>query len=304
MNGKTNFKATHNGSLIIGQKEIGCAVLENGQRIITHKSLYEMFNKPRRGSISSGDSKLPWFINSKNLTLLLDDEILGCFIPVSYIARNGRLVEGYTAEVIPTICEIFIEAHEQGALSPTQENLYKQSMILVRALAKVGITALIDEATGYQDDRNAQELQNLLQQYISKDLLKWQKRFPNQYYKEIYRLHNWEYVSTNNNRPGYIGRFTNKYVYDMFPEKVMEIIKRSSPKKQTRFHQYLSTDVGIPELDKHLAKLLGVMALSDTKEGFEKNFERAFAIELSKKEEEKQIIQQQKLIYKDNYEEN
>lgn len=290
------FKATHNGLLVIGQKEIGCAVLENGQRIIKHVSLYEMFNKPRSGSISSGDARLPWFLGSKNLTLLLNEEVKDSFIPVKYIAKNGREVEGYSAEVIPTICEIFIEAHEKGALNPSQDSLYRQSMILVRALAKVGIAALIDEATGYQNDRNAKELQNLLQQYISKDLLKWQKRFPNQFYKEIYRLHNWEYDDTNNNRPGYIGSFTNKYVYDMFPEKIMEIIKRSNPKKQNRYHQYLSTNVGLPELDKHLAKLLGVMALSDDKKSFEKNFERAFAIELEKKEEDKKIIEEQKVI--------
>ena len=180
-----------------------------------------------------------------------------------------------------------------------QEPLYEQSLILMRALAKVGITALIDEATGYQNDRQAQELQNLLAKFIGEDLLKWQKRFPKQYYKEMFRLHNWEYDENSNKRPGYAGSFTMKYVYDLFPESVIEYIKRENPKSISnnrlyRHHQFLSVDIGVPELDRHISKLLGVMALSDNISDFEKNFKKAFAIELERKKKDTEFLKKNK----------
>ena len=289
---KTHFKVTHSGNLFIGDKMISCAVLENGQRIITQSSIYKVFDKPRRGSQKIDNALIPYFVTSKNLLAFIDDDIKKVFEEVEYISKNGRVVIGYKAEVIPSLCDIIIEAHNRGALNQSQNVLYEQSMILLRALAKVGITALIDEATGFQNDRQAQELQNLLAKFIGEDLLKWQKRFPNQFYKEMFRLHKWEYDPNSTKRPGYAGSFTMKYVYDLFPKKVMEIIKRENPRTISnnhlyRHHQFLSVDIGIPELDRHISKLLGVMALSDNIEDFEKNFKKAFAIELARLEEEK-----------------
>lgn len=298
---KTHFKVTHSGNLIIGEKSISCAVLENGQRIITQTSIYETFDKTRRGSQKDENAVIPYFLTAKNLVSFIDENIKKIFEPVEYISKNGRIVNGYKAEVIPAICDLFIEAYNKGALTNTQIILYQQSLILVRALAKVGITALIDEATGFQNDRQAKELQSLLATYISEDLLKWQKRFPNQYYKEIFRLHGWEYNPESTKRPSYVGSFTLKYVYELFPTKVMEIIKRENPKSAAnnrlyRHHQFLSIDIGVPELDRHISKLLGVMALSDDIKDFENKFERAFALELENKRKEQEINNMQKTL--------
>lgn len=289
---KTHFKVTHSGNLFIGEKEINCAVLENGQRIITQSGIYKVFGKTRRGSQRDEKTVLPNFITSKNLLAFIDNDTKKTFEEVEYLTKTGKTATGYKAEVIPCICDIIIEAHNRGALNQSQQVLYEQSMILLRALAKVGITALIDEATGFQNDRQAQELQSLLVKFIGEDLLKWQKRFPNQFYKEMFRLHKWDYNPDSTKRPGYAGAFTMKYVYDLFPKKVMEIIKRENPKTISnnhlyRHHQFLSVDIGIPELDRHISKLLGVMALSDDIEDFEKKFKKAFAIELERIKEEK-----------------
>ena len=295
---KIHFKVTHSGKLIIGDTSISCAVLENGQRIITQSSIYKTFGKQRRGSQRDENTVIPYFITSKNFIAFLDKDLRKVFEEVEYISKNGRVVKGYKAETIPAICDIFIEAHSRKALMTVQEPLYEQSLILMRALAKVGITALIDEATGYQNDRQAQELQNLLAKFIGEDLLKWQKRFPKQYYKEMFRLHNWEYDENSNKRPGYAGSFTMKYVYDLFPESVIEYIKRENPKSISnnrlyRHHQFLSVDIGVPELDRHISKLLGVMALSDNISDFEKNFKKAFAIELERKKKDTELKKKQ-----------
>jgi len=56
-------------------------------------------------------------------------------------------------------------------LSPRQKIIADQCEILVRSFAKVGIIALVDEATGYQYEREKAELQVILKTYISEEIL-------------------------------------------------------------------------------------------------------------------------------------
>lgn len=281
------FKATHRGYLNVAGKEIPVAVLENGKRVISQAGLFEAFDKPRRGSLINDDN-VPSILEAKNLHALITPDIKEKFEIIPYYHTNGKVANGYDADLITEVCSIYIEAKDRNILLASQMKRYERAVILIRSLAKVGITALIDEATGYQVDREAQALQKLLEQYISKDLMKWQKRFPNSYYKEIFKLHGWEY-SDSNLRPGYVGTFTNKYVYDLFPKEVMDEIKRLNPVennsfRRNRYHQYLTPTIGVPQLDKHISKLIAVMRLSKNIEEFEQNFNSVFEEELAIKE--------------------
>lgn len=281
------FHATHRGYLRIGEKDIPCAVLENGKRVISQTGLFDAFDRPRKGEKRL--EGLPSIVGAKNLQAFVDEEIMEKSEVIKYYHTNGRVASGYDAEFIPLVCDLYIEAKENNALLTSQEKLYARAITIIRALAKIGITALIDEATGYQYDRDGQELQKLLEAYITKDLMKWQRRFPNVYYKEIFRLHDWNYDPSSNLRPSYIGRFTNKYIYELFPNEVMDEIKKKNPKikndtksfRKNRYHQFLTTDIGLPQLDNHISKLLGVMKLSKTVKEFEDNFKIAFDEELA-----------------------
>ena len=265
------LKVTHRGYLKILNKEIPCAVLENGQRIISQTGLFKSFDRPRKGEKRL--EKLPSVVGAKNLLKYVTEELYEKSEVVEYYHTNGKVAQGYNAEIIPLICELYIEAYNNNSLTTSQLKLYERSILLIRALAKVGITALIDEATGYQYDRQAQELQELLKAYISEDLLKWQKRFPNKYYREIFRLYGWEYNENSSKRPGFVGTLTKMYIYDLFPEEVIKEIEKRNPivqnqnswSRRKRHHQFLTTDIGIPQLDHYISKLLGVMALSDNK---------------------------------------
>jgi len=300
---KKILKVTHRGYLKILNKEIPCAVLENGQRIISQTGLFKSFDRPRKGEKRL--EKLPSVVGAKNLLKYVTEELYEKSEVVEYYHTNGKVAQGYNAEIIPLICELYIEAYNNNSLTTSQLKLYERSILLIRALAKVGITALIDEATGYQYDRQAQELQELLKAYISEDLLKWQKRFPNKYYREIFRLHGWEYDENSSKRPGFVGTFTKMYIYDLFPEEVIKEIEKRNPivqnqnswSRRKRHHQFLTTDIGIPQLDHYISKLLGVMALSDNKEEFKKNFKKAFDEEIKLKEAEKEYKNKQMELF-------
>jgi hypothetical protein len=59
---------------------------------------------------------------------------------------------------------------------------------LLRAFATVGIIALVDEATGYQEVRKRNELQQILEAYLKDEFAPWTKKFPDEYYKHLLRL--------------------------------------------------------------------------------------------------------------------
>ena len=277
------YHATHRGYLTIGNTdnkvEIPCAVLENDKRIISQTGLFRAFNRPRKGE--RRQDGLPSIIGAKNLVEFVTAEVEEKIIPIHYYHTNGTTSVGYDAELIPLICELYLNANDKGVTTASQEKVIRQAEIIVRSLAKVGITALIDEATGYQYDREVDELQKLLSKYIAEDFLKWQSRFPKRFYQEAFRLLNWKYDPFSLKRPSYLGRFTNEYVYKVMPPGVLEELRKRNPintkgNRRRRHHQHLTMDLGVPHLDRHLTKLVTVMELSENMTEFKRNFDRVF----------------------------
>lgn len=98
---------------------------------------------------------------------------------------NGQKAFGYRAELLPQVCEVYLEARDAGALVPSQIHIARQAELLVRSLAKVGIVALVDEATGYQRDRGHDALRLLLEKYIVEGLQKWIHTFPDSFFAQL-----------------------------------------------------------------------------------------------------------------------
>lgn len=156
------------------------------------------------------------------------------------------------------ICDAFLEARKSISLSPRQEIIAAQCEILVRAFAKVGIVALVDEATGYQADKNRakDELQKFLSQFITEEASKWVKTFNDSFFEMIYRMHNWDWTMTHK-RPGVVGKWINDIVYERIGPIVLAELERVNPKnekgaRKERHHQHLTEDVGRPKLREHL----------------------------------------------------
>ena len=101
--------------------------------------------------------------------------------------------------------------------------------MLMRALAHVGIIALVDEATGYQDQREKDELRSILKAYISEDLLPWTERFPREFFKQIYRLHGWEFNKKTTRHTPLVGKLINRWVYEQLPKGVLGELQTRNP---------------------------------------------------------------------------
>ena len=185
-----SLRSTHEGILKIGDKELPCAVLSDGTRVLTATAVFQAFDRPRKGKSSEGyrADQMPSFINANNLQPFIDESIMVWTRTIPYQTLSGVQKRGYDARILRGLCKVYMEAKRAGVLLQTQERLAITAEALLLALADVGITALIDEATGYQHTRERDELQKLLKAYVSEALLPWQKRFPDIFYQHLFRL--------------------------------------------------------------------------------------------------------------------
>lgn len=141
---------------------------------------------------------------------------------------------------------------------------------------------MVDEATGYQYDREADALQKILKAYISEELLPWQQRFPHEFYKQIFRLNGWDYTVDNlKSKPGVVGTWTNKYVYNQLPKGVIEELKKNTPKdskgrRKHHYHRMLTENTGHPHLDRQLTAIITIMKLSKDWNDFEIKFNQLY----------------------------
>lgn len=115
--------------------------------------------------------------------------------PIKYRhGKGGGIAFGVEVDLLPQILEVWLKARDAGALTTKpQMAVAERADILTRALAKVALVALVDEATGYQDVRARDALARILEAYIEKELQPWTKTFPENFYKEIFRLRGWNY---------------------------------------------------------------------------------------------------------------
>lgn len=260
------IEATHSGELRIKDIILPCFVLEDRTRILSQRGVMGALRQTESARSRTVDGyKLPPFLYQNNLKPFISKELLMVTNPLKFRAPSaGKIVYGYRAEIMPMVCEVYLSARDEGALLASQEHIAKQAEILMRAFAHVGIIALIDEATGYQDIRDRHELDDILDKYLRPYQARWAKRFPDEFYKEIFRLKGWEWQGMKVNRPQVIGHYTNDIVYMRIAPGLLSELQRLNPAnasggREYKHHQWLTDDFGQPELYTHLVGVVAVM---------------------------------------------
>ena len=275
--------APYSGTLVIGDWEIKCAVTAEGKRLINQDTFLRALGRdPRpKGGTGSRSSAVPAVISANNLQPFVSDKLRKMYEPISYRPESGGKVQGFDAEILPEVCDVYLDARNAGVLHHTQERVAEAAEILMRGLARVGIAALIDEATGFQENRARGELQKILEAYIVAELRPWTKMFPDEFFKQIYRLQGWEYKPGTAKRTPYVGKLINQYIYEQLPPGVLETLQEMNPRTETgrrahKHHQLLTANTGSPHLDRQIATVTTLMRISDNKKQFEELFEKAF----------------------------
>jgi hypothetical protein len=176
------IKATHQGKFIIGSIEINCANLVDGTRVISKSAIFKAFGRVKRGR-KIGEIRvhnmpeLPAFLDANNLQKSINEELKAVLIPVDYINLNGKESAGYKAEILPMICRMYMDARSKGVLTKQQLQFAVQSELVLYSLSQVGIAGLVDEATGFQEIRQRDALQQILDRYLRKEYAAWARCF-------------------------------------------------------------------------------------------------------------------------------
>lgn len=280
-------EATHRGTLQIGPVSIPCAVLRDGTRVLSENGIANALGgrsgaaKRLKTAAAEAGAHVPVFLASKSLSDYVSKDLMdGPLKPISYITGDSEVI-GYQAEALPEICNIWLQARQDGALNEQQADRAQAAEIVMRGLANLGVIALIDEATGYQDTRDRDALQAILDKYLQKEFAAWAKRFPDAFYREIFRLRGWSWSAMSVARPGVVGRYTNDIVYERLAPGILEELQRLNPTHEEggrarKHHQFLTDDIGHPALAQHLHAVIGLMRASATWEQFKSLLDRAF----------------------------
>ena len=209
--------ATHIGVLNIGETVLDVSVLSDGRRIISQSSVFKALERPRRGIRFKGESDeniMPAFMDAKNLLPFIGSELKELINKVRYRNKNKQIQEGYEASILPLVCDLYLKARDANTLLKSQIDTAFKAEILVRSLARVGIIALVDEATGYQKDRAKNALAEILEKFVAKELQPWVKTFPTEYYEQLFRVWKQKFPPENiNKRPAFMGTVTNNVIY-------------------------------------------------------------------------------------------
>jgi hypothetical protein len=279
-------KAEYEDELRIGDLRIPCAVLEDGRRILSERGTSAAFTHIRSGGEfarkRSGEvgARLPVFLQSSVLAPFIPNDLAETLAtPIKYQSKKGgKAASGIPAEALPAICEVFLAARRAEVLSPSGLRKAAAAEVLVSGFARVGIVALVDEATGYQRDRARDALAKILEAFVATELQKWVKTFPAEYYEQMYRLNEWKYDPESNKRTPYLGKLTNDVVYDRLAPGIRGELNKMVPKdatgkKKAKLFQGLSNDFGHPKLREHLASVVTIMKLSNVYDDFQEKLD-------------------------------
>lgn len=132
----------------------------------------------------------------------------------------------------------------------------------------------------YQAVRSRDALQAFLDRFLRKELAAWVKTFPDDFFRELFRLKGWQWKGTSK-RPGVVGHYINDLIYDRLGQGVLEDLQRRNPsdgrgRRKAKHTQWLTEDIGHPALAQHMYATIGAMRAHDDWRSFLEFFKRAF----------------------------
>lgn len=233
-------RVTHYGPIIIGDINLEAVVLADGNRGYIQKQLAQAigFSDQFRGA--QGRRFLAEI--TPNALKLLKESV----VPKVWMPHGGHALfapVGILTEIVSGV----VDAGCSGKLHHKQLHILPRCMAILKALAKTGEMALIDEATGYQHHRAPDALQELFAKLIRQSATDWERRFHPDFYESIYRLFGWSYDPAKP-KPFIVGKITLEWVYEpVFPVEILAEIKERQGSE--KMHQWLQ-DGGLTLLEK------------------------------------------------------
>ena len=269
--------ATHWGELQIGEKVLPCYRLKTGERVFSLKGVVVSLIDTQGGQLAE-------YIKVKSLRDFLPNDLVPAEndqIPaLIYFDTSAEGVAKYAyglpVEKFMDLCVAYSTAAEKGELTTRQQEIAANANAFLRACAKVGIIALVDEATGYQEDRPFDELQMKFKLFLAEEMRKWEKTFPDDLWIQFGRLTNWK--GRLHQRPKYWGKLVMKLIYEYLDPDVAQWLKENAPKPRhgENYFQWLNEQYGLKKLIEHIWKVIGIASTCSTMDELENKMESLY----------------------------
>lgn len=244
--------------------DLPCYVLDDGQRVFRLSNLTKALRDKEHGKFGN-------YLASSNIVKYLPNRLRPLTdenhdrIPQGVVEFkfNDKIEKGYNSEDFMDVCSAFVTANLNGEkLSEAQQEIVKNANKFILSTAKIGVVALIDEATGYQNIRHSKELQLKIQYFlIDKDsnAREWEKTFPDELWYEFGRLTNWK--GNIKKRPKYWGKYVNELIYNLLDKDIAQYLRENKPPKYNghkKYFQWLNEKYGLKELTQHIWQIIGM----------------------------------------------
>jgi hypothetical protein len=257
------------GTLAIGDVTFECHVLNDHRRVFTQREVVRVISGGREsGNLNRYLQRNPLFS---------DDMLAGRTIQFRTLGGSGAVTAatGYEATLLIEICDLYLRARDDRLLKGSQMRLAHMAETVVRACAKVGITALVDEATGYQEVRKKYALRLKLQAFIANEMQEWAKMFPDEFWYELARLEGVRYSPRS--RPLRWGKYVMAFVYDAIDNDVGVELRRINPNPRfgKNHHQWLKQH-GRDRVNNQIQQVIAIMKLCVDMSDFRRKFDRVF----------------------------
>ncbi len=273
--------AKREGKLDLGGMIIECYHLNDTRRVITQRS----FTRTIGIKGKAPNDQLITLLDNPTLKTKKIISLKSIITnPIKFKTKAGGTTYGYEGDVLIEYCKAILYARSVGALSGEVAMRYARSCEgFIVACAKVGILALIDEATGYSTDKKRDEYRKIFQEFIREQHREWEKEFPDQFFELIYKLY--DIKKENNNHPQFFGNFIRKYVYEPLANSkgaILEMLDEKNPVvysvggRKYKMHQFLSDEVGVDALRSHIQQIIGIARAASKKDSFDRLFKKAF----------------------------
>lgn len=251
------------GRIDLGGDPIDCYVLDTGERVLALRSAIRAISGTDSGNLGNyiGVSALKPFINSE----LVLGELIEFGIPGTQFKGSGLTTANFEL-----ILSSYVKAlYEKAELTERQRDIAIKCAVISAGLVRLGLDALVDEATGYQYERAEDALQVKLRAFIADELRAWEKTFPDELWQEFGRLTNWS--GPLHSRPRWWGKLVIELIYDTLDPDVATYLKDNKPEKGVHWHRQLTENVGVRQLVSRCYEVVGMAkTCSDIRELREK----------------------------------
>lgn len=284
--GQRPLKATHKGSFKDDFGiDVDCYVLDDVLKsaVISQRGMAAALGMGRLGG------RLPAFVKGQKIAPYVDRELAEKLAsplifhwspPIANVPP--MLVHGHDVTMLIDLCKAIVAADADGKLLDRQKHIVKQAQTIINASAKAGIKGLVYALAGY--DVTKEEVIAAFKMFVRDEAREYEKEFPDQLYKEWYRLY--QLPKPQRNKPWKFKNLTIQHVYTPLARsngKVLELTraqKSASGERHKKLHQFLS-EIGVKALRTHLGQLLGIAQVSDNGSQYERHVEKIFGTQLT-----------------------